>query len=89
LPASSTWLRLIVGLVIGLAGGAFVRWALARRAADAELPERRAVREAAQIIDFTWRDMTLAFANGDVAGRVRQLNRDLLVEETASDKEEE
>lgn len=74
LPLESWWLRLLIGLACGLAGGAFVRWAMARRAAAAELPEKRAVREAARIVDFTWRDMTLVFANEDVARRVRELN---------------
>lgn len=68
------WLRLGIGLIVGLAAGAFVRWALVRRAIAAELPERRAVREAARIDDFTWRDMTLVFADGEMAERVRTMN---------------
>ncbi len=63
-----------MGLLFGLAGGAFVRWALVRLASAAELPERRAVREAARIEDFTWRDMTLVFADGEMAERVRVMN---------------
>ncbi|MBP6015600.1 MAG: hypothetical protein KA586_02690 [Candidatus Promineofilum sp.] len=74
LPVDSGWLRLLVGLLFGLAGGAFVRWALVRLASAAELPERRAVREAARIEDFTWRDMTLVFADGEMAERVRVMN---------------
>jgi hypothetical protein len=76
LPFDAGWLRLLVGLAFGAAGGAFIRWALVRRAEAAELPEKRAVREAARIVDFSWRDMTLAFANGDMAERVRELNPD-------------
>jgi hypothetical protein len=49
----------------------------------AELPEKRAVTEAARIADFTWRDITLAFVRVDVAGRVRELNADVLAEEPA------
>lgn len=75
LPDGSWWLRLPIAVGLGLAGGTFIRWALARRAAAAELPERRAVRQAAQIVDFTWRDMTLAFTRAEMAGRVRELNQ--------------
>ena len=74
LPFDAGWLRLLVGLALGAAGGAFIRWALVRRAEAAELPEKRAVREAARIVDFSWRDMTLAFATGDLAESFRALN---------------
>lgn len=74
LPFDGWWPRLLMGLIVGLAAGVLVRRALARRAMAAELPERRAVREAARIHDFTWRDMTLAFADGEMAERVRAMN---------------
>lgn len=74
LPFDAGWLRLLVGLAFGATGGALIRWALLRRAEAAELPEKRAVREAARIVDFSWRDMTLAFATGGLAERVRALN---------------
>ncbi len=67
-------LRLVAGAAVGLAGGALAHRLVSRRAAREELPERRAVREAAQIVDFTWRDMTLAFVNDEIAGRVRAMN---------------
>ena len=76
LPFDAWWLRLLIGLALGVAGGAFIRGALMRRAATAELPERRAVRESARIVDFTWRDMKLAFVNGEVAEQVLVLNPD-------------
>ena len=44
------------------------------RAAAAELPEKTAVRQAARIVDYSWRDMTLAFANVAMAERVREMN---------------
>lgn len=84
LPLEPWWLRLAAGLVLGLAAGAGVRWALARRAEAAELPERRAVREAAQIVDFTWRDMTLAFTRKDVADQVLELNPEYVAVEPVS-----
>lgn len=74
LPFDAWWLRLLVGLAFGAAGGAFIRWALLRRAMAAELPEKTVVREAARIVDFTWRDMTLAFADEAMADRVREMN---------------
>lgn len=79
LPFESWWPRLILGLATGLAGGALVRRLLVRRAEAAELPERRAVREAARIADFTWRDMTLVFSNERVAERVREMNPTLVM----------
>lgn len=82
LPLNPWWFRLVVGLAASLAGGAFIYWAVTRRAEAAELPERRTVRESARIADFTWRDMTLAFANRAVAERVRVLNPDYVGEES-------
>lgn len=81
LPLASWPLKLVVAAAIALAAGGFVRWALARRAAQAELPEKRAVIEAAQIVDYTWRDMTLSFVRADIAGQVRELNADALAGE--------
>lgn len=78
LPFGSWWLRTALGLVAGVIGGAFVRRALVRRAETAELPERRAVRESARIVDFTWRDMTLAFTHEEMAAQVAALNPDYL-----------
>lgn len=89
LPFDLWWLRLLVGLVAGLAGGAIIREALMRRATAAELPERRAVREAARIVDFTWRDMTLAFADEEIAAQVMALNPDSLLEEQSSEENPE
>lgn len=89
LPFDLWWLRLLVGLVAGLAGGAIIREALMRRATAAELPERRAVREAARIVDFTWRDMTLAFADEEIAAQVMTLNPDSLLEEQSSEENPE
>lgn len=67
-------LRLVAGAALGLASGTIVRRLVNRRAAAEELPEKRAVREAARIVDFTWRDMTLAFVNDEIAAEVRALN---------------
>lgn len=89
LPFDLWWLRLLVGLVAGLAGGAIIREALMRRATAAELPERRVVREAARIVDFTWRDMTLAFADEEIAAQVMTLNPDSLLEEQSSEENPE
>jgi hypothetical protein len=80
-PLGITWLRLVLAAGVGLGAGAFVRWAFIRRAARTELPEKRAVSEAAQIADFTWRDITLSIARADIADRVRALNVDVLAGE--------
>ena len=80
LVGGAWWLRGLLGVIAGGAVAALV-WALFRRRADAaQLPETRAVREAARIVDFTWRDMTLAFADEAMAAAVRELNAALLPE---------
>lgn len=80
LVGGAWWLRGLLGVIAGGAVAALV-WALFRRRADAaQLPETRAVREAARIVDFTWRDMTLAFADETMAAAVRELNAALLPE---------
>ncbi len=86
LPINPWWFRLAVGLAVAPAAGALVHRALSRRAEAAELPERRAVREAARIVDFTWRDMTLAFANQRVLAEVAALNADVLATEAPADE---
>ena len=68
------WWRGLLGAVIGSGGAALVWWAFARRAAAEQLPETRAVRAAARIVDFTWRDMTLELANEALAAAVTELN---------------
>ncbi len=78
LPFGSWWLRLALGFALGVISGAFVRRVLVRRAEATELPERRAVRESARIVDFTWRDMTLAFTHEEMAAQVAALNPDYL-----------
>lgn len=74
LAGGNWWWRGLAGVVVGGAAAALVWLAFARRAAAAQLPEARAVREAAQIVDFTWRDMTLAFADEALAADVSRLN---------------
>jgi hypothetical protein len=87
LTLDTLWLRLAIAALAGLAGGALVRWAIIRRAALAELPEKRAVSDAARIVDFSWRDMTLAFDSAEFAEQVRELNRDVLAGAEALDGE--
>jgi hypothetical protein len=68
-----TWLRLGAAL-IGAAVAAGLAYASFRRAAGAaELPEARAVREAAQIRSFTWGEVTLLLSE-TLADRVAALN---------------
>ena len=60
--------------MVGGAAAALVWWAFARRAAAEQLPETRAVRASARIVDFTWRDMTLELADEALAAAVVELN---------------
>ena len=68
------WWRGLLGGMVGGAAAALVWWAFARRAAAEQLPETRAVRASARIVDFTWRDMTLELADDALAAAVVELN---------------
>jgi hypothetical protein len=74
LAGGAWWWRAALGLIAGISGAAVVWWAFRRRAEAAQLPETRAVREAARIVDFTWRDMTLDLADESLAAAVVELN---------------
>lgn len=86
LPINPWWFRLAVGMALGLAAGTLVHRGISRRAETAELPERKAVRESARIVDFTWRDMTLAFANHRVPAEVIALNADAVAADAPADE---
>lgn len=74
-------MRLVLGFVMAVVAGMLVwRWAQ-KRAEKAVLPEKRAVRESARLVDISWRGLTLEFARDDYAARVRELNADLLPEQ--------
>lgn len=77
------WLRLLVGLVLGVAGLILVLRLARGRAAAAALPETKAVRDAARIAGFDWRAMTFELKNDRVADEIRALNESRLATESA------
>lgn len=74
LAGGAWWWRAALGLIAGITGAAAVWWAFRRRAEAVQLPETRAVREAARLEAFDWREMTLVFADSDMAAAVAALN---------------
>ncbi|RMH00579.1 MAG: hypothetical protein D6706_03710 [Chloroflexi bacterium] len=79
-PDVVLWWRLLAGLLAaGLAGTAvFLRF---RRASfNAALPEKKAVLNAVQIVDFSWRATTFEFVNAQFAEQFRRLNEAILMD---------
>jgi hypothetical protein len=81
------WLRGLLGAAAGGAAAALVWWFFTRRAAAEQLPETHAVRAAARIVDFTWRDMTLELADETLAAAIVELNNAPLINEQLLPKE--
>jgi hypothetical protein len=79
------WLRLAVAFIGAVIVAAVVHRLALSWAAKANLPEKRAVLEAAQITDFSWRAMTLAFDNPAIFNEVMELNSDILVDSQTVD----
>lgn len=71
------WGRLGAALIAAVVAAGLAYWSFRRAAQAAELPEKRAVRGAAQISRFSWRDVTLMLANAALADQVVQLNSPL------------
>jgi hypothetical protein len=68
------WLRFLLALALG-GSTALVIYQFARRQATrAELPEKAAIRRAATIDDFSWRDVTLGFVDAEFADDVAAMN---------------
>jgi hypothetical protein len=71
--------RLVVGLISGGVVFAAV-WLLFRRLNwRAATPEKKAIRDAAQIEDFSWRTTVFTFRTATFAERFRVLNQSILV----------
>lgn len=74
------WLRLlfsaglIVLVVVGLAG------IFRQRREEAARPEKQAILNAAQMVDFSWRATTFEFKNEPFAERFQELNQSHLME---------
>ena len=86
LPFAALWLRLAIGLLLALGSAWLFRRLTIRQAAAAELPEKRAVRDAARLVAFGPHRMTLAFARPETAAAVRELNAAVLVSSVSSDE---
>jgi hypothetical protein len=65
-------------LALGLAG--FVFWLFWRASTQAELPSKRAIRQSAEIANFSWRATTFEFDNEKFAEQFRAMNEARLME---------
>jgi hypothetical protein len=74
------WLRLAVAFIAAFTVAALAHHSGMRWVSKAKLPEKRAVLNAAQITDFSWRDMTLVFDNPAIFNEVRELNSEIVVD---------
>ncbi len=78
--AFSFWLRLLIALLVGAGLVAGVFWGFRKPVANAALPEKQAIRQAAAIESFSWRATTFAFENDLFADRFVELNQPRLME---------
>ena len=74
------WLRLLLGLIVGLGVGTAVLLYFRRRALQHALPAKQAILQSAQIETFSWRAVTFTFTNETFSERFRALNQPLLME---------
>lgn len=74
------WLRLLLGLIVGLGVGTAVLLYFRRRALQHALPTKLAILQSAQIQTFSWRAVTFTFTNETFSERFRALNQPLLME---------
>lgn len=79
--ALDPWGRGAAALIAAAVAAGLALWSFRRAAQGAELPESRAVRDAAQISGFTWRDVTLWLADAALAERVAAMNGAVPTEE--------
>ncbi len=86
LPFAALWLRLVVGVALGLVCALLIRRWIVQQAAAAELPEKRAVRDALRLVAFSPRAMTLTLARPEMAAAVRELNADVVISPTSADE---
>ena len=80
-PAEITWLlRLLVALGLGVVLGQLALLLFQRTQQRAALPEKRAIRQSAQIVTFSWRATTFEFVNQTFAERFETMNESLLMD---------
>lgn len=81
LPASVTfWMRLLLSLLGGVIAAVIMRRLFRGIINRAALPGKKAVRESAQLVSFSWRTATFVFTNEPFIDRFIELNEPLLVE---------
>lgn len=74
------WLRLVVGLLLGVVGGTAVLALFRRLSASKALPAKKEILQAAALVSFSWRAVTFKFANETFLERFREMNEPLLME---------
>ncbi len=80
-PASLAFLlRLLIGLLAAAGVTAVSRHFFRRAQANAARPEKKAIRQSAQIAAFSWRATTFNFENETFTERFKEINEPLLME---------
>jgi hypothetical protein len=72
--------RLLLSVFLAAGAGALVTLYVRRQSLDHARPEKLAVRNAAQLQDFSWRATTFEFENEAFARQFIELNREKLLE---------
>jgi hypothetical protein len=73
-------LRLLIGLLGGLAASEMMLILFRRAQLRAALPLKKEIQDSARIVGFSWRATTFEFANETFAERFRAINEPLLME---------
>lgn len=73
-------LRVLLAALVALLLAGFVFWLFWRASNRAELPSKQAIRQSADIINFSWRAATFEFVNEKFAEQFRAMNEARLME---------
>ncbi|MCP4429321.1 MAG: hypothetical protein GY803_32970 [Chloroflexi bacterium] len=72
-------LRLLVGLALALVLAEFARQLFRRAQRKAMLPVKKAIRQSANLTNFSWRAAVFEFTNETFAERFKEINESLLM----------
>jgi hypothetical protein len=73
-------LRLLLAALVALLLAGCVFWLFWRASARVELPSKQAIRQSADIANFSWRATTFEFDNKMFADQFRKMNETQLME---------
>ena len=74
------WLRLLAGIILAGLVALGLRGIFKQRSAEVARPEKIAILEAAQMVNFSWRATTFHFSREDFSEQFSKLNEQQLME---------